>query len=89
MLPTKDELIELLKTKSSVQIKFTKKTTGEERVMMATLNRDVLAQAGALTADSPKPERFVPAHLVFVYDVEAAGWRSFDIATLTEVNAGD
>lgn len=87
MLPTKAELIELLKTKSSVQVKFTKKTTGEARTMLATLNRDVLAQAGALTENTPKPERQIPEHLVHVYDLEASGWRSFDINTLTEVNA--
>lgn len=85
MLPTKSELIDLLKNKSSVQIQFTKKSTGENRVMLATLNRDVLAQAGATGSGAPKPERQVPEHLVHVYDVEASGWRSFDIATLTSV----
>lgn len=86
-LPTKEQLIELLKEKSAVQVKFVKKTTGELRTMLCTLNREVLAQAGAASADAPKPERRTPENLVCAYDVEAAGWRSFDITTVTEVNA--
>ena len=85
-LPTRDELVKLLQDNSSVQVKFTKKSTGETRVMLCTLNRFILAQAGAYSSESPKTERKTPDHLVHAYDVEAGGWRSFDIATVTEVN---
>lgn len=80
----KDELIKQLRENSSVEVKFVKKSTGENRVMLCALNDEVLAQDGARQG-APKPERASPEHLVHVYDLEKSAWRSFDINTVYEV----
>ena len=84
-LPSKAELIEILKYNSSVEVKFTKKSDGSTRVMLCTLNRDVLAQAGKLKL-APITERNHPEHMVYAFDLEAEAWRSFDINTVFAVN---
>lgn len=84
---SKEELTNILHENASVEVKFTKKTTGEVRVLLCTLNREVLAQDGALKhADPDAPKRKTPEHLVVVYDLESSSWKSFDIATVFEVN---
>lgn len=83
----KEELVQTLKENASVEVKFTKKTTGESRTMLCTLNHEVLAQDGALKEETPdKPKRKTPEHLVVVYDLESGSWKSFDISTVYEVN---
>ena len=62
-----------------------KKSTGEDRKMLCTLNDAILAQDGA-SVDSTKPERKSPDHLVHVYDIEKSAWRSFDINTVYAVS---
>ena len=84
-LPTKNELIEILKSNSSVEVKFTKKSDGTTRVMLCTLNRDVLAQAGKLK-EAPITERAHPENLVYAFDLESEAWRSFDINSVFAVN---
>ena len=84
-LPTKAELIEILKYNSSVEVKFTKKSDGSTRVMLCTLNKEVLAQAGKLK-EAPITERYHPEPLVYVFDLEAEAWRSFDINSVFSVN---
>ena len=84
-LPTKAELIDLLKSNSSVEVKFTKKSDGTTRVMLCTLNKEVLAQAGKLK-EAPLTERKHPEHLVYAFDLEAESWRSFDIDSVFAVN---
>jgi hypothetical protein len=84
-LPTKTELIDLLKANSAVEVKFTKKSDGSTRVMLCTLNKEVLAQAGKLK-DAPLTERKHPENLVYAFDLEADAWRSFDINSVFAVN---
>lgn len=81
----KDELIKTLQENASVEVRFTKKSTGEDRIMLCTLNNEVLAADGA-RLDAPKTERKSPEHLVHVYDLEASAWRSFDINTVYAVS---
>lgn len=81
----KDELVKTLRENSSVEVSFVKKSTGENRVMLCTLNEDVLAADGA-KVDAPKPERKSPEHLVHVYDLEKSAWRSFDINSVYAVS---
>lgn len=81
---SKNELIDLLKNNSSVEVKFTKKTTGENRVMICTLNEDVLRKDGVVLKTNTT--RKVADNLVQVYDVESSGFRSFDINTVYAVS---
>jgi hypothetical protein len=87
MMYDKDTVVKLLTENPYVVVKFKKKTTGEDRVMPCTLNRDILAQAGQLK-DAPKPERKVPEHLIHAYAIDIGAWRSFDINTVYDVAIG-
>lgn len=93
MLIDKNSLVKILRENSSVEVKFKKKSTGEDRVMLCTLNMQILKAAWARARRAqqmPKsfaiPERKTPEHIVHVYDIEASRWKSFDINTVYEVN---
>ena len=78
----KDTLMAKLLESPSIKVKFTKKS-GEDRVMHCTLNREILAQCGALLEASPT--RIPNPKIVVVYDLDANGWRSFDVNSVYEV----
>lgn len=66
-----------------VTVIFTKKD-GTERTMLCTTNEDLIPKVVHVTnTDNPidfpveKPARKVNEDLMSVYDLEAAGWRSF------------
>jgi len=60
-------------------ITFTKKD-GSERVMKGTLMPTLLPE---FTSDKPKKERKVNEEVVAVFDIEANGFRSFRLDTVT------
>lgn len=101
MLIDKKSLVKILQENSSVEVKFKKKSTGEDRVMLCTLNKEILEAdfAARRAREMPKTlsellargiyplvERKTPEHIVHVYDIEASHWKSFDINTVYEVN---
>ena len=60
-----------------VRVTFTK-VDGTERVMLCTQNPDLMNIAMAEYNEDPRPQ----TDNVRVYDVEASGWRSFNIPTV-------
>lgn len=68
---TKNELIQDLK-RGPVNIRF-RKVDGSVRIMVATLNEDVVPSVHVPGATTKKPNPDVLA----VWDVENGGWRSF------------
>jgi hypothetical protein len=69
------QLKESLK-KGVCQVTFTK-VSGEERVMLCTLNEDLTPPATKEDPLSQKKVRAVNPEVQVVYDVEKDGWRSF------------
>lgn len=63
-------------------VTFTKKD-GSERVMKCTLKPDQLPPTPVTEG---KKERKANEDVLAVYDVEAQGWRSFTIKSVTKVN---
>ena len=53
--------------------------------MICTLNPDVLPKR---EVNENKKERIVSENIVAVYDVEAEGWRSFNIDSVNRVEYG-
>ena len=77
---TREQLIAQLNEKT-LQVTFTK-VNGEQRVMTCTLQESVLPPAPA--TESTKERKGNDA-TVSVWDVNAAGWRSFRIDNVTDV----
>lgn len=73
----KQELIELLQ-KQNCKVTFIKKN-GERRVMLASLNPDLVKDRILGTG------RKVPEHIIPVIDLEKDEWRSFDINSVVEI----
>ena len=63
-------------------VTFTKKD-GTERIMKCTLHPE---QLPSVSMTEGKKERKVNNDVLAVYDVEAQGWRSFTIKSITKVN---
>lgn len=76
----RNDIHDLLKL-NVAEVSFTK-VNGEERVMQCTLREDLLP-APVLTES--KPEREVNEAVLNVWDVTAAGWRSFRVANVRSV----
>ena len=74
------DIHDLLKT-NVASVAFTK-VNGEERVMRCTLKEDLLP-ARVITEDAA--ERAENETILNVWDVDAAGWRSFRIANVRSV----
>jgi len=72
------ELNEALQGK--VRVTFTK-ADGTERAMLCTQNPDLMNIAMAEYNEDPRPQ----TDNVRVYDIEAGGWRSFNIPTVKSV----
>jgi len=81
-IPSKETVIGHMKI-GIVNLKFEKKN-GEIREMNATLMNTVIAPLQHKES-SPNPYTN-PADLVVCWDADAAGWRSFNLSTLTEYN---
>lgn len=62
-------------------VTFTKKD-GSQRIMKCTLNPDQLPN---VPVTEGKKERKVNEDVIAVYDLESAGWRSFTIKSVTNV----
>ena len=73
---TRQELNEALQ--GTVRVTFTK-ADGTERVMTCTQNPDLMNIAMAEYNEDPRPQ----TDNVRVYDIEASGWRSFNMPTVT------
>lgn len=71
----KNEVKESLK-KGLVEVTFTKKD-GTNRVMVCTLNEDLLPPAQPADPSAEKTVRAANENVQVVYDVEKDGWRSF------------
>jgi dihydrodipicolinate reductase len=75
---TKDELIQLLKTKD-VLVEFTKKD-GTKRKMLCTLKEDVIPE---IVGTSVRKEG-----LITVFDLEKDAWRNINLTDWNVINAG-
>ena len=71
--------------KGVVKVIFTKKD-GTERTMLATLNEELIPEDKKPKGTGKKKDN---GETVAVYDVEADGWRSFNIDSIKEVDYGD
>lgn len=69
---TKQDLIELLRTRDEVLVKFMKKDN-TERLMRCTLKSDVIP---AIYGGSVKG----PDHLVTVFDLDKDAWRNINLS---------
>ena len=76
------EYINGLLSEGEITVKFTKKD-GTERLMRCTKNFDKIPQEFHPKADSEKKESTTDA--IPVFDVEANGWRSFNLSNVLEV----
>jgi hypothetical protein len=69
----------------AVTVTFTKRD-GTERVMRCTLSPEMLPPVVVTEDAEPKKQRKVNEAVMAVYDLEAAGWRSFTITSVTRVS---
>jgi hypothetical protein len=79
----RDQIVELLQ-KSVVEVTFTK-LNGDRRVMTCTLMPDRLPPAKAEDPLSLKKIREINEAVISVWDVNAAGWRSFRLDRVESV----
>lgn len=82
---TRDGLIDLLRH-NVVSVTFTK-VNGEERVMVCTLQANLIPNAptqnGELIVEGKSA-----SNNIAVWDINAQGWRSFKIANVKNVSVG-
>lgn len=78
MKMTKDEMRVLLQ-QGVATVTFTK-VDGSERVMKCTLKRDVLPEKETTVTESDKKDN---PNLLSVWDIDANGWRSFKVDSVT------
>lgn len=76
----RDEVIDLLKTKDSVEVKFIKKD-GTVRVMKCTLNPKNIPT----NASSEGSNRKKNLSSIAVYDMEKEDWRSFLVDSIMSI----
>jgi hypothetical protein len=74
----------MLQVNDEVKVTFNKKD-GSERVMRCTLNPKLLPKV-EVKEGTEKPERKKSEAVIAVYDLDAQGWRSFTIKSVTRVN---
>lgn len=67
-----------------VEVDFIK-ANGDKRTMRCTLKNELLPAPEKPLIDTTKPERKVSEHVIAVYDLDAKGWRSFRIDSLTSM----
>ncbi len=79
----REQIVELLQ-KSVVEVTFTK-LNGDRRIMTCTLMPDQLPPAKAEDPLSQKKIRALNEEVVNVWDVNAAGWRSFRLDRVESV----
>jgi hypothetical protein len=78
----RDWIKQLLQNSPKVTVTFTK-ADGTERVMNCTLDPDVLPKQEITEGKEP---RKVNPEVLPVYDIEAKGWRSFRVKSVSEVS---
>jgi hypothetical protein len=66
-------------------VTFTKRD-GTERVMRCTLCPEMLPPVVVTEDAEPKKQRTVNEDVMAVYDLEAKGWRSFTLMSVTRVS---
>lgn len=76
------EMVENLLTAGEVVVTFIK-VDGSERVMRCTLNETLIPFDAVPSGDTPRMKR---DEVRPVYDLDAAGWRSFRWDSITEVS---
>lgn len=81
---TKDELTEMLHN-GIVEVNFLKKSTGEERTIMATLDIGSVSESEASQMSTVGKGRSKPDDLVTVWDTKKQGWRSFYFGNILTV----
>jgi len=80
----RSHLLELLGS-GNLTVKFTKISTGELRTMYCTRNPDTIAKHEGSVPSSSFEERDATNGIVRVFDLEAKGWRSFNVSTIQEL----
>jgi hypothetical protein len=83
----RDEIVSLLK-KEVCTVEF-KKLNGDKRVMSCTLKESFLPAAKKHDPMSQKKVREINPEVVSVWDTSAEGWRSFRVANVIEIYAGE
>ena len=69
----------------SVTVTFTKKD-GTERVMKCTLSPELIPPASVIAEGTePKKKKIANENVMAVYDIEAAGWRSFTLTSIKNI----
>jgi len=76
-------LKDMLKT-GPLSITFTKKD-GTERVMVCTLQPELLPPVVVTENTEPKRQKAVNEDVIAVYDLESKGWRSFTIRSVKRI----
>lgn len=82
----KEYILTLLK-ENDLKITFTKKSTGETRVMNCTLNFPKEFASKLFSDENVLKEK--PEDLVTVFDIDNGGWRSFLASTVTDIKVSD
>jgi len=70
---------------TTAEVTFTK-ADGTERVMLCTLNENVLPKIEVDESDEPKPVKVLSNEVLRVWDVEKEAWRSFRWDSIKAVN---
>ena len=70
-------------SEQAVRLRFTKKTTGEERIMIATNHPYVTTREDIAPKGTRESKR--PHNLITTYDLQKHGWRTFYFENLNEV----
>lgn len=78
---SREEILNLLH-KGIVRVVFNKVSTGEERVMFATLLAEHIPMDNQA---SLAPGRKLSEETIRAYDIEKSAWRSFRIDSVTDV----
>jgi hypothetical protein len=74
---TKDELIDMLRRKEQVFVRFIK-NDGTERIIRGTLHPSAIPTISGTSIKGPE-------HLITVYDLDKQDWRNINLKTSFEV----
>jgi len=78
---TREEMIDILKTKKDVVVDFTKKN-GEDRAMYCTLDFKNIPEENHPNSDTDKP---INEDIIKVWDFERKEWRSFRVDSVNGI----
>jgi len=82
---TRNEMMEMLQA-STCQVDFTK-VNGDTRNMTCTLREDFIPAPAKSEPITQKAVRAVSEEVIPVWDINAEGWRSFRVNSVTGFNA--